>query len=405
MPSNVLDAPNPKGGRFFFSISHAKTTESIYPPRLAVDQIKQGGNTGNCFLLSVINAILALPEGESYIRQLLIEKSDKVYVHFFQDDKPMWIAVEKSLPTNWGLLSSGALALMSGDYDKTLKAGDARQVLRTFLGGFDTYIAPSIQSRTTVEELYNKRIYGCSGEDIYSFIFLLRPYDRLATEVLLIKHIFSDDKSLLNDWWDWVAQDPESWKKLVSGKELLFEEEVLNFIDCQQQKSKDSPLKAILAVKQWLIKNKLLPGKNHYSKDELIVYSALVEAHKAQQPIVASPKAKASEGLIAQHSYAVLGFTESKMTHRKFVILRNPYAEDRWITQFFLPGGRQAKEVIDNKGEIRLEISTTSRSTFKMELRDFSQAFAYIDSGNSLNKIKIEQLEEDSPSPSVVRLS
>jgi hypothetical protein len=415
MPSSVLDAPNPKGGRFFFSISHAKTTESIYPPRLAIDQVKQGGNTGNCFLLSVINAILALPEGESYIRQLLIEKSDKVYVHFFQDDKPIWLAIEKSLPTNWGLLSSGALwvrffekayvALMSGDYDKTLKSGDARKTLRTFLGGFDNSIATSIQSRTTVEELYNKRIYGCSGEDIYSFIFLLRPYDKLVTDFLLIKHIFLEDKSLLKEWWDWVAKDLESWKKLVSGKELLFEEEVLDFIDSQQQKSKDAPLKAILAVKQWLLKNQLLPGKNHYSKDELAVYSALVEAHRAEQPIVASPKAKAPEGLIAQHSYAVLGFTESKITHRKFVILRNPYAEDRVITQFFLPGGRQAKEEVDNKGRVSLAISTTSRSTFKMELRDFSHAFAYIDSGNSLNKIKIEQLEEDNPSPIAVRLS
>ncbi|PJE17667.1 C2 family cysteine protease, partial [Legionella sp.] len=404
MPYSILDAPNPKGGRFFFSISHAKTIESIYPSRLTVDQVKQGGNTGNCYLLSVINAILTLPGGENYIRQLLIEKSDKIHVHFFKDDKPIWIAIEKSLPTNWGLLSSGALwvrffekayvALMSGDYDKTLKSGDARTALRTFLGGFDNYIAPSVQSRTTLEELYNKKIYGCSGEDIYSFIFLLKPYDKLATQVMLIKYIFLEDKCLLKEWWDWVAKDPESWKKLLAGKDILFEEEVLNFIDCQQKKSKDAPVEAILAVKQWLLKNELLPGATHYCKDELALYTTLVETHRAQQPIIASPKAKPPEGLIAQHSYAVLGFTESKITHRKFVILRNPYAEDRLITQFFLPGGRQAKEVVDSKGNVSLVLSTTSHSTFKMELRDFSHAFAYIDSGNSLNKIKIEQLEE-----------
>ncbi|WP_019218299.1 hypothetical protein [Legionella tunisiensis] len=58
--------------------------EVFYPKELSITHVAQGVRSGDCDFLSVINAILALPDGESYIRNLLIEKDGVVYVHFLK---------------------------------------------------------------------------------------------------------------------------------------------------------------------------------------------------------------------------------------------------------------------------------------------------------------------------------
>jgi hypothetical protein len=121
-------SPNPTGKYLFFTVRHEKIFNPLYPGQLSVSQIAQGDRSGDCYYLSVINAIIALSKGEHYIRDMMIEQQNKVYVRFFKNDKTQWIAVEKSLPTSWGILSSGEIwvrflekayvAFMGGDYNK-----------------------------------------------------------------------------------------------------------------------------------------------------------------------------------------------------------------------------------------------------------------------------------------------
>ncbi|KTD71307.1 hypothetical protein [Legionella tucsonensis] len=50
-------------------VVHERDKSPLFPMKLDASQISQGGRTGDCFLLSTINSILALPGGEDFIRK------------------------------------------------------------------------------------------------------------------------------------------------------------------------------------------------------------------------------------------------------------------------------------------------------------------------------------------------
>ncbi|KTD61585.1 C2 family cysteine protease [Legionella spiritensis] len=406
---------NPTGSYLGFTVHHQKYNASLFPEKLLIQQVAQGGRSGDCYLLSVINAILAQPEGEAFIRRHMIEKDGKIHVLLFHQDEPQWVVLDKALPTSWGILSSGAawvrflekayVAFKTGNYNKTLKSGDSREALKTLLGGSSDYIATSAQSRSPLHSLYKKSIDGCSGTDIYALVFLLRPNDRKASVGNMVEHIFKGDKQLLQQWWAWVAKDRQGWEKLLSANPVLLEETFVNHLKKKEESGQpsDYPHEAAAAVCDWLREQAILPSAKRYSNDELELFSNLQEAFQNQQPIVASPKETPPSGITIQHTYAITGFRESEVTHRKFVVLRNPHHENRsWLSHLFLSGGRQASEIVDPlTGQVKFTISATKNATFEMELRDFSHAFAHIDAGTALDKVKFvqEMDEEESPTP------
>ncbi|KTC96388.1 C2 family cysteine protease [Legionella feeleii] len=411
---NIPKVENPRGSYGFFAVRHAPQKEVFYPKELSITHVAQGVRSGDCDFLSVINAILALPDGESYIRNLLIEKNGIVYVHFFKNDKPQWIAVEKSLPTSWGVLSSGALwvrflekafvAFKGGDYNEVLNQSDSRTALRTMLGGFETSITLPVQARTPLSTLYQKTTHGCSGKDIHTLMLLLRPQDKMATKANLVKHVFAGDEDFLHIWWEMVTRERPSLEKFLASKPVIFEEDMIAFIEQRQEfYNKPATVTASNAVIAWIKESKILPSETHYSQDELALYEELIQAYDEQRPVVADAKQMPPIGITAEHTYAIMGFRESEISHRKFVILRNPHHENMpWFLRYFFSGGRQSHEISDKEGNVKLMIKSTGSSTFEMELHDFAHAFAYIDCGRSLKEIKLDRLEVDELPPEEV---
>lgn len=411
----LIERANPTGRYFFFAVDHEKTGAQLYPEKLSVTQVAQGGYSGDCYFLSVINAIIALPSGEQYIREAMIEQNEKIYVRYFKDDNPQWQVIEKSLPTTNGILSEGEcwvrflekayVAFRGGNYNKTLASGDSRMALKAFLGGNTESIPLSQQSRFTPFELYKKIIFGCNGQDIYSFIFLLRPHDKSATTQKLVQYIFANNNELLETWWQWVKQHQKGFIALLKANTFLTKTMFLTYLYHLARSSKNPPLPAIQAVEQWLNTYAILPDENHYSADEVELFTVLKKAYESQRPIICIPKEEPPEGIIMKHAYALIGIVESEWSHRKFLILRNPHHENRnWFSHLFLYGGRHAEEKHNTKnGKTQLVISPVHHSTFTMELRDFSHAFAYIDCGRSLtDKELLKQLEEN-PLATVLR--
>ncbi|KTD02457.1 coiled-coil protein [Fluoribacter gormanii] len=400
---------NPTGEYSFFTVQHKKNFTPLYPKKLSISHVAQGARSGDCYLLSVINAIIALPNGEQYIRGTMIEQKNKVHVRFFRDDEPQWLILEKSLPTSWGILSSGAnwvrflekayVTFMGGNYNKTLSSGDSRNALKAFLGGFNDSIATSKQAECSLAELYKKVIYGCNGKDIYSLIFLLRPHDKLASIPNMCQYVFANQPELLEAWWNWVKLHQKHFEQLLKNH-LFLTKEV--FIACMKERMSHSispPAKAIAAVEQWLHQHAVLPEENKYSYDEERLFLSLKSAHEEQKPIVCSPKEDPPEGITMQHTYALIGIKESKISHRKFVILRNPHHENRnWFSHYFFYGGRHSIERQEN-GIAKLTISPVEQSTFTMELRDFAHAFAYIDCGRSLLAKQLHKRCEETLTP------
>ncbi|KTC92392.1 C2 family cysteine protease [Fluoribacter dumoffii] len=406
VPVNELKtSPNPKGVYGFFSIHHEKSVAPLYPQRLSIAHVAQGALSGDCYLLSVINAILALPKGEHYFRKIMIDKNNKIYVRFFKDDEPQWLVMEKSLPKYWGILSSGKIwvrflekayiTFMGGNYNKILNSGDSRKVLKALLGGFSEPIPLPKQANCPLAQLHKKIIYGCNGKDIYSLIFLLRPYDKLASVTNMVESIFAGEQTLLEGWWNWVRLHQHQLAHLLEEHVFLTKETFIHFIQQLADTSIDPPLRAIGAVFQWLQQYKILPGENEYSYDEMNLFLSLKKAQEEQKPIVCSSREDPPEGITMWHTYALLDVKESHLSYRKFITLRNPHHENRnWLSHYLFYGGRYSMEREVN-GKVELVILPVKESTFTMELRDFAQAFAYIDCGRSLVDNKLLQQENN----------
>ncbi|HHF7365972.1 TPA: C2 family cysteine protease [Legionella bozemanae] len=393
-------------------VTHKADTAPLYPGKLEVKQIIQGSQSGDCYLLSAINSILALPGGENFIRQRMVEKDGEVHVLLFDDSyKPHWIAIDKSLPTSPGVLSSGATwvrylekaytAFHSGDYNQTLKSGKTTQALQTFLGRSTDSLSLPYQSKSTLADLYTKSIAGCSGQDVYTLIFLLRPMTNPATMQNIVKHVFNDNSALLADWWAWVKPNKKDWEKLLKTHPLTIEAFQAHLNKMQQKNPETCPKEAIQAVVTWMNTNKILPSRKSYGYEEEHLFSELKNAMEHDQPVVADPKNMPSKGIIPEHSYAIVGIRENPVTGKKFIVLRNPFPEDRsLISHFFLSGGRHTSETIDPKtGESKLKFSTTKNSTFEMELRDFTESFAYVDKGRSLEDVEFTPEQNETPTP------
>lgn len=167
--SKCCPDPTGKGKK----VVHRKDPTPLFPDRLEVNQVIQG--TGNCFLLSAINAILALEGGEDLIRRHMVEKDDKVHVLLYDGYyKPLWVVIDKSLPTSSGFVSSGAnwvkylekayTALHSGDYSDSLSHGKTSHALQTFLGRPSSSLGFPYQSHTKLADLYKKVLLGVMGK-------------------------------------------------------------------------------------------------------------------------------------------------------------------------------------------------------------------------------------------------
>ncbi|WP_019218298.1 C2 family cysteine protease [Legionella tunisiensis] len=269
------------------------------------------------------------------------------------------------------------------------------------LGGFETSIALPVQARTPLSTLYQKTTHGCSGKDIHTLMLLLRPQDKMATKANVVKHVFSGDEDFLNIWWEMVIRERSSLEKFLASKPVIFEEDMIAFIEQRQELyNKPATATASNTVIEWIKKSKILPSETHYSQDELALYEDLIRAYDEQRPVVADARQIPSAGITAEHTYAIMGVRESEISHRKFVILRNPHHENiPWFLRYFFSGGRQSYEVIDKEGNVNLMIKSTNSSTFEMELHDFAQSFAYIDCGRSLKEVKLDVLEADEVPP------
>ncbi|KTD43125.1 C2 family cysteine protease [Legionella parisiensis] len=405
---HIKDPTGKFGGK---QVTHKTDTTPLFPDKLEVRQIVQGGQSGDCYLLSAINSILALPGGENFIRQRMVEKDGEIHVLLFDNSyKPHWIAIDKSLPTLSGVLSSGATwvrylekaytAFHTGDYNQTLKSGKSTQALQTFIGRPPDSLPLPYQSRNTLANLYTKSIAGCSGQDIYTLIFLLRPTNP-ATMQNMVKHVFNGEGALLADWWAWVKPHKKDWEKLLKSHPLTIEAFETHLNKMEQSNPETCPKEAMRAVVAWMNTNKILPSRKSYGYEEELLFSELKNAIENDQPVVADPKNTPSKGIIPEHTYAIVGVRENPETGKKFVVLRNPFSENRsLISHFFLSGGRHTSEHIDPKtGESKLKFSTTKSSTFEMELRDFTESFAYVDKGTSLRNADFIPEQNETPTP------
>lgn len=396
--SKYCPDPTGKGKK----VVHRKDPTPLFPSRLEVNQVIQG--TGNCFLLSAINSILALEGGEDLIRRHMVEKDDKVHVLLYDDNyKPQWIVIDKSLPTS-GFVSNGAnwvkylekayTAFHSGDYTESLSHGKTSHALQTFLGRPSSNLGFPYQSHTKLADLYKKSIAGGNGKDIYTLIFLLRPTPGMKQN--LIEHVFDGDEASLNDWWKWVKSHKKDWEKLLTHNPLTMEKFLAHWDKMQFNQKEQCPKEAIQKIMDWIQRNKILPSEANYSYEEERLFDEIKDAIQSKQPLTTDSKDSPSRGIVPGHSYAIIGVRENPETNKKFVVLRNPFPEERsFFSHFLLSGGRHATEKIDPKtGETRLSINTTKSSTFVMELRDFTQTFQYLDKGNALNEVL--EPEEDS---------
>ncbi|QMT59089.1 hypothetical protein [Legionella sp. PC997] len=210
------------------------------------------------------------------------------------------------------------------------------------------------------------------------------------------QYVFDNHQELLDAWWNWVHLNQKNFEQLLKNHLFLTKKTFTTFMREQMSNSINPPVKAIASVEQWLDEYGILPEENKYSYDEIKLFLSLKNAHEEQRPIVCSPKEDPPEGITMQHTYALIGIKESKISHRKFVILRNPHHENRnWFSHYFFYGGRHSIERQEN-GTTMLTISPVKRSTITMELRDFAHSFAYIDCGRSLqNKELCKQHAEN----------
>jgi hypothetical protein len=218
----------------------------------------------------------------------------------------------------------------------------------------------------------------------------LRPGDPLVSIKNILHYVFAQQNKLLDAWWHWVVVNKEDFVQLLQKTPFITKERFITFINELAYKSRNPPVKAIAAVKEWLHLHSILPGEEEYSYDELALFHELKQAYTEQRPVICSSKEEPPQGITMRHTYALIGIKESKLSHRKFVILRNPHHENRyWLLHYLCYGGRHATEYLGEGGKAELIISPVSQSTFSMELRDFAHAFAYIDCGRSLQDEKL----------------
>lgn len=382
---------NPQGRYFFSSVSHKLVKKDLFPEQLALTQVAQGGNSGDCYLLASILAILALPEGESHLRSVMVDKGSSVEVSLFDDYGQIKVLnIEKSLPSTSGLLARSFLwvamlekayvVLKGGDYNKVLEKGHPHSALKALLGGYTENLALPYQTQSPLSQLVKRPIHGCNGQDIYTLMFLLRPYDPNATQSNIIEHVFHNEAHLLPCWWDFVSSHQHAWLKLLNAHHPLKRNHVFDLLNklCKEQDQ------AVLAVKRWLQDYQVLGSDNAYDREHLNLYERLKQTLIEQRPMVVSPKPNPPQGITPCHSYAVIGLKDSRVSERKFVTLRNPHHEQRpWLSKLFFDGGRSATEVIE-QGKVALKFSSSKASTFDMELNDFCKAFQYVDVGTAL---------------------
>ncbi|SRR5579885_341186 len=418
--AEIIKGKNPEGTSMFRSINHVMINEDVFAGDPSIHDIKQGGFTGDCYLLAALAAIVALPDGNKIIRSMIKDMGDHVIVRFFDDyRKPHFLAVEKSVPTNFGILSSGALwvkliekayAMFRGGKYSVLDKGHTEKVIEALTGAtnysnFEGYCSFPVQARSPLSTM-NTYI---DGNGIYAFHELMRLSDQTPKNIQerIYELVFNKDKQLFNLWKAWIKNKRVAWKEVITHQHPVCLHHFTEFL--KQHPVEVEVESAVKQVKDWVTNNHILPGpkfSHHYSYDALELFVNLKKRLENNYPVSVSSgeKVEQPDGIIPLHAYAVVGVEDNAETRRKYVLVRNPYGEDRpFLSKLLLKGSRSSIDVKSKHDETgwEVKVQTSNSSTSRMELSDFCEAFQYIDamdcvSVEAINK-RVEKHYQDKP--------
>ncbi|RDI41811.1 hypothetical protein AQULUS_14670 [Aquicella lusitana] len=400
--ATVKICSNPTGRAWLKEITHTKVKDAIFANPPSLHDIKQGGKTGDCFLLGPLVAILALPEGEEIIRSMLKEVGDRVIVRLFDDyNIPHYLSIEKSIPTSFGVLSSGPLwvrliekayTIFHGGKYSVLDHGRSEQAMKTLTGAHDHaeyegYCSLPFQTKKRLSEL--KKYIDAHG--IYLFNELMRMNSKTPRSIRenATQQVFAGNASLLGEWQYWL----ESGNKIQAWTSILENNHPIHLHHVEKFFSSYESNQAVQCVTTWINQNRILSGpplSGIYSHEELELFSAIEKRLKANMPIMMSTGDVFKEGLLPVHVYAVIGVEDNLLTQRKYLLVRNPYGDDRGLlSKLMTKGGRTSIDIQNQDKSWGVKIQSIDQSTARMELSDFCSCFDYIDAFTSVSMMEI----------------
>lgn len=427
---------NPTGmlGRFGGSVRHTQVTEDIFKIPPSVNDIKQGA--GNCFLLSCLNAIVTLPNGKEIIQSMIKDRGKDVVVRLFDVyGKPHYIAIEKSVPVFSGTVSSGALwvrfiekayTTFNGTDYSVLEKGNVQKAMLALTGARTNvhykkdYFSFPFQATKRISDLKE----FVNANDIYLLHDLMNLSDKLVKEkkieaitTQILQEVFKNDEETFASWVIWIKDKRSAWHKLIQENHPINMTHIKDFFN-SHSKNEELETQAINNVVNWLEKENILPGlplSGQYSKEELKTFYDIKDRLENNLPLtVDTGKDDIKPGLLPLHTYAVIGveerykavigIEENPESGHKYIIVRNPFSEDRnWFHKMIMSGGRNSVEVPvkdnpEKKWEIKIE--TTNKSTARMELSDFCSSFTHCDAFESVSVSEIDKrVEKHFPPP------
>lgn len=364
-------------------------------PSLA--DINQRG-IGNCYFLSAMAMIIAKPNGQQIIRDMIKEgpAHDQVTVRFFDDKgEAFHVKIDKSIRLNPVKRAGGPLwiILLEKAYTQTFLEGDYNKLNE---GG---YIGQAV-SQLIGDLPITRYVHDANPAEVYilASAFNHRNSDIFKSHLHLADHEYAT-------WWDFVTKHDleKKWNSIIKKQGMRIDDKqfrvevdsnhlhTLRFEDFNELVSSEKDITE--AQKQVLTKilsyaRVVLPGKRgtgQYTAEEKDIYNSIKEnlddhflvgasthtkikdRSRAANGLFKNPLSQGEDenkGLVGGHAYAVLGCYERN--GRRFIKLKNPWN---------LPMGRTYSE---KESKVLSAESTRSRE-FDMELSDFCKRIDYID--------------------------
>lgn len=411
--AKVVKYKDPQGMSLYRRIQHVAVKEDVFAAEPNLQDIKQGGFTGDCYLLSALAAIRALPDGSRIIKSMIQDLGKTVVIRFFDDYRqPHYYEIDKSVPSNLGILSSGALwvkliekayAVFKGGKYSVLDKGQSTDVITALTGAssyasFDGYCDLPVQARSPLSSFKEY----VDGNGVYAFNELMRLSNHTPPNIKkrVCELVFQNDNEAMNLWKTWIKNKIPAWQSVIANTHPVCLHHLRKFLTQHSVSVEEEPV--VQQVWSWVQKNKILPGAKYssqYSYDQLELFAHIKKRLANHYPIIVSSSHEMEQldGIVPSHSYAVVGIEDNPVTKRKYIIVQNPYGEDRpFFSKLLLKGGRASVDVKSDHDETgwEIKIETTNQSTCRMELSDFCAAFKYLDAMDCVSVEAINQRVE-----------
>ena len=404
------DTPNPSGVSFFRKIKHQQVHQPLFTKTPAISDISQGGNTGDCFLLASILAILALPNGDESIRSMMQDNDTHVIVRLFDDyQKPHHLRIEKSVPSSLGVLNKGALwvkmlekayaVFHQNDY-RALSEGLPEFAIKSLTGAvnhhsLNGYCNLPFQSRNKLISL----THHVDGNGIFLFNEVMR-LDNATPEKIqnrILREIFNNRSSDYDLWQQWIKRKQHQWKELLKHTHPVLISHIKSFMLEYEDSHHYS---ATQIVMNWVINQHILSGEplsGEYNIEELALFDNMQNRFINQHPMTISTSSDCKNGLLPHHTYAVVGIENNPVTYKKYIHVCNPIQPNQHaISKLFIPGGRKSVD-IQKDNRWTTQIQPSKEPLVRMELSDFCSSFAYIDYFDCASKEAMNQRAEMQP--------